>query len=69
MKVLLEIEDKSAPALLEVLRGLKYVKIRKKKKSKKGFESLRVQEAQNQVRMAEEGNGKLKPAKEFVDEI
>ena len=34
MKLLIEVEDKKAPALLEVLRGLIFVKTKRLKKKK-----------------------------------
>ncbi len=69
MKVLLEIEDDKAPALLEVLKGLKYVKTKKIKKSKKEAVLEGLKEAIEEVKLAKEGKIKLKSAKELLDEL
>ena len=69
MKVLLEIEDEKAPALLEVLKGLKYVKTTKIKKSKKEEVLEGLKEAIDEVKLAKEGKIQLKSFDEFLNEL
>lgn len=71
MKVMLEIEDKKAPALMEVLNGLKYVKatpVKAKLKSKEKF-LKELQESVEEVKLHKAGKVKMKSAKELLDEL
>jgi hypothetical protein len=68
MKVLLDIRDDKAPSLLEVLKGLSYVKTKTLSSSKAKFlEELR--EAVEEVRLIKAGKLKGRPAKELLDEL
>ena len=69
MKVLLEIEDEKAPALLKVLKDLKYVKTKKIKQSKKEAVLEGLKEAIEEVKLAKEGKVKLKSFDEFLNEL
>jgi len=69
MKLLLEVEDKKAPALLEVLRGLNFVKTKRIKKDKKERVLKGLKEAIEEVKLAKEGKIKLKTAQELLDEL
>jgi hypothetical protein len=68
MKVLLDIQDDKAPALLEVLKGLSYVKT--KNVSDKKAEFLQgLKEAVEEVKLIKAGKLKGRPAKELLDEL
>lgn len=68
MKVLLDIKDNKAPSLLEVLKGLSYVKAKPLTDTKAQFlEDLR--EAVKEVRLIKAGKLKGRPAKELIDEL
>lgn len=69
MKVLLEIEDKKAPALLRVLKDLKYVKAKKVKHSRKNEILEGLKEAVEEVKLAKQGKIKLKTAQELLNEL
>jgi len=69
MKLLLEVEDKKAPALLEVLKGLSFVKTKRIKTSKKERVLAGLKEAIEEVKLAKEGKIKLKTAQELLDEL
>jgi len=69
MKVLLEIEDKKAPALMEVLKGLKYVKTKRIKETKKEAFLKDLKEAVEEVKLAKQGKIKLKTFDEFLNEL
>lgn len=69
MKLLLEVEDKKAPALLEVLKGLSFVKTKKVKKTKKESVLKGLKEAIEEVNLAKEGKIKLKSFDEFLNEL
>ena len=68
MKVLLDIKDDKAPALLEVLKGLSYVKT-KTISDEKNELLLEFREAVEQVKSAKKGKVKLKSLDEFIAEI
>jgi hypothetical protein len=68
MKVLLEINDDNAPALLEVLKGLPYVITETIVDSKDEF-LAELQESIQQVKSAKEGKVKLKTVDELIDEL
>jgi hypothetical protein len=65
MKVLLEIEDKKAHALMEVLKDLKYVKTITIKETKKEAFLKGLKEAVEEVKLAKQGKVKLKTFDEF----
>jgi hypothetical protein len=68
MKVLLDIQDDKAPALLEVLRGLSYVKTEKINDKKAEF-LAGLKEAVADVKLIKIGKLKGQPAKELLDEL
>ena len=68
MKVLLDIKDDKAPALLEVLKGLSYVKT-KTISDEKNELLLEFREAVQQVKSAKKGKVKLKSIDEFIAEL
>ncbi len=69
MKLLLEVEDRKAPALLEVLKGLNFVKTRKIKETKQEKVLKDLKEAIEEVNLAKEGKIKLKSFDEFLNEL
>ena len=70
MKVMLEIEDKKAPALLRVLKDLKYVKAKKIKKKITQEEFLKgLKESVDEVNLAIRGKAKMKTFDEFLNEL
>ena len=69
MKLLIEVEDKKAPALLEVLRGLSFVKTKRIKKDKKERVLKGLKEAIEEVKLAKAGKIKLKTFDEFLNEL
>ncbi|MCZ8239528.1 MAG: hypothetical protein O9346_16525 [Leptospiraceae bacterium] len=68
MKVLLDIQDKKAASLLEVLKGLSYVKTKPLTKANAEFleDAKTAVEEMNQIKQ-----GKLKPrlATDFLNEV
>ena len=69
MKLLIEVEDKKAPALLEVLSGLSFVKTKRIKKDKKEKVLQGLKEAIEEVKLAKEGKIKMKTFDEFLNEL
>lgn len=76
MKILLEIPDEKAPALMEVLNDISYVKTTvpsgKNKKSKKQKEPRLLRElrqAVEEVKLIEAGKLKARSARELLDEL
>ena len=68
MKVLLDIKDSKAASLLEVLRGLPYVKT----ESLSGEKVLLIKEikkAVEEMKLIRAGKLKARPLKELLDEI
>ena len=68
MKVLLDIKDSKAASLLEVLRGLSYVKT----ESLSGEKVLlikEIKEAVKEMKLIRAGKLKARPVKELLDEI
>ena len=68
MKVLLDIKDSKAASLLEVLRGLPYVKT----ESLSGEKVLLIKEikkAVEEMKLIRAGKLKARPVKELLDEI
>lgn len=68
MRVMLEINDDKAPALLEVLKGLPYVKTETIVEEKDEF-IAELKESIQQVKAAKEGKIKLKTLDELIDEL
>ncbi|WP_346237929.1 hypothetical protein ABDK00_002500 [Niabella insulamsoli] len=75
MKILIEIPDDKAPALMEVLNDISYVKTsvppsEKKKKKQKESRLLReLRQAVEEVKLIEAGKKKGRPARELLDEL
>ena len=68
MKILIEVEDQKAEFLIELLKQLKFVKV--KPISPYKAEILGgIEEAVDQVNMAREGSVRLKSARDLLDEI
>lgn len=68
MKVLLEIKDNKAAALLEVLKGLPYVKA-KTISDEKAVLMGEIKEAVENLKLVRQGKLKARPAKELLDEL
>jgi hypothetical protein len=68
MKVLLDIKDSKAHSLLEVLKGLDYVKAKTINEEKAQLME-EIKEAVSQVRLAKKGKIKLKSMDEFLNEL
>lgn len=68
MRVLLDIKDNKAASLLEVLRGLPYVKT-KTISDEKALLMEEVKEAVENLKLVREGKLKARPAKELLDEL
>ena len=69
MKILLEVEDNKASALLEVLNGLSFVKTQSLKNDKKKIVLKGVKEAVKEVKLAKKSKIKLKIFDVFLDEL
>lgn len=68
MKVLLEIDDKKATHLLEVLKGLSYVKT-KMISDEKALLIEEIQEAVENLNLVRKGKLKARPAKDLLNEL
>lgn len=68
MKVLLDIKDSKASHLLEVLKGLSYVKT-KTLSDEKAILLEEMKEAVDNVALAKKGKLKLKSAKDLYNEL
>ncbi|MBW9233781.1 hypothetical protein [Leptospira santarosai] len=68
MKVLLDIKDEKAQALLEILKGLSFVKTKTLTSSKAKFMED-VKEAVEEMKLVKAGKLKPKSAQEFLDEL
>ena len=68
MKVLLDIKDNKALHLLEVLKGLSYVKTKRLTDEKAQLMSD-VREAVDNLKLVRRGKLKARPAKELLDEL
>lgn len=68
MKVLLEIKDNKAEHLIEVLKGLSYVKT-KMISNEKALLIEELKEAVDNLNLAKKGKLKLKPARELLNEL
>ncbi len=68
MKVLLDIKDNKANHLLEVLKGLSYVKI-KTISEEKALLMEEIKEAVENLALVREGKLKARPAKDLLNEL
>lgn len=68
MKVLLDIKDDKAHHLLEVLKGLPYVKTKQLTEPKAELIS-EIREAVENLHLVRQGKLKARPAKELLDEL
>ena len=68
MKVLLDIKDSKAVHLLEVLKGLSYVKT-KRLTNEKSLLMEEIKEAVENLKLVRNGKLKARPAKELLDEL
>ncbi|AXR66824.1 hypothetical protein [Leptospira mayottensis] len=68
MKVLLDIKDEKAQALLEILKGLSFVKTKPLTSPKAKFIED-VQEAVEEMKLVKTGKLKARPAQELLDEL
>jgi len=68
MKILLDIDDKKATHLLEVLKGLSYVKT-KLISDEKFLQMGELKEAIEELNLIRQGKLKGIPAKQLLDEI
>ncbi|MDB5282904.1 MAG: hypothetical protein JWO06_1979 [Bacteroidota bacterium] len=68
MKVLLDIKDNKAAHLLEVLKGLSYVKT-KLITPEKALLMEEIKEAIDNLKLVRKGKLKARPAKELLDEL
>lgn len=69
MKVLLDIQDDKASAVMEILNNLPFVKTKEIKKSKKQQLIDDLKEAIEDVKLAKAGKLKLKSLDEFLNEL
>ena len=71
MKVILDIKENSrTPFLIEMLKGLNYVKVIKEVKDRNESQMISdFTEAFNDVKLHEEGEKKLKLAKDVINEL
>jgi len=70
MKVILDIQENKAPFFLELINGLKYIRIIKQIKDKRKSRAIQdIVEAFNDVKLHEEGKKTLKSAKQLLDDI
>jgi polyhydroxyalkanoate synthesis regulator phasin len=68
MKVLLDIKDDKASHLLEVLKGLKYVKA-KTISNEKALLIEEIKEAVDNLSLVRKGKLKARPAKDLLNEL
>lgn len=68
MKVLLDIKDNKANHLLEVLKGLSYVKVKTISKEK-ALLMEEIKEAVENLTLVREGKLKARPAKDLLNEL
>jgi len=68
MKVILDIKDNKAASLLEVLRGLSYVKT-EPLSEEKALLIKEIKEAVHEMKLIKAGKLKARPVKELLDEI
>lgn len=68
MKVLLDIKDKKAIHLMEVIKGFSYVKATPIS-NEKALLIEEIKDAVEQLKMVREGKLKARPAKELLNEL
>ena len=68
MKVLLDIQDNKANHLLEVLKGLSYVKV-KTISEEKALLMEEIKESVDNLALVREGKLKARPAKDLLNEL
>jgi hypothetical protein len=68
MKVILDIKDNKAASLLEVLRGLSYVKT-EPLSEEKALLIKEIKEAVEEMKLIKKGKLKARPVKELLDEL
>ncbi|MEO8088481.1 MAG: hypothetical protein ABI763_16800 [Bacteroidota bacterium] len=68
MQVLLDIKDEKAPSLMEVLKGLSYVKTQTLTPAKARF-LLELKDAIEEVKLIRTGKLKGRSAKKLIDEL
>lgn len=68
MKILLDIKDDKALYLLEVLKGLSFVKT-KVLTDEKALLMSEIHEAVENLKLVKEGKLKARPAKDLLDEL
>lgn len=68
MKVMLDIKDNKAASLLEVLRGLSYVKT-EPLSEEKALLIKEIKEAVEEMKLIKKGKLKARPVKELLDEL
>ena len=70
MKVILDIQENKASFFMELVNGLKYVRIIKQIKDKRKSQAIQdIVDAFNDVKLHEEGKKTLKSANQLLDEI
>jgi hypothetical protein len=70
MKVILDIQESKAPFFIELINGLKYVRIIKKVNDKQKNSAIQdIVDAFNDIKLHEEGKKNLKSANQLLDEI
>jgi hypothetical protein len=70
MKVILDIQESKAPFFIELINGLKYVRIIKKVKDRRKSKAIQeIVDALNDVKLHEEGKKTLKTANQLLDEL
>jgi len=70
MKIILEVQENKAPFFIELINGLKYIRILKKVENKQKSKAIQdILDAFNEVTLHEEGSIKLKSANQLLDEI
>jgi hypothetical protein len=70
MKVILDIQESKAPFFIELINGLKYVRIIKKVNDKQKNSAIQdIVDAFNDIKLHEEGKKNLKSANQILDEI
>ncbi len=68
MKVILDIKDENASSLMEVLKGLKYVKAKPITTAKATY-FVELKESVEEVKLAKKGKLKLKTFDSFLNEL
>jgi len=70
MKIILDIQESKAPFFIELINGLKYIRIIKQIKDKHKSKAIQdIVEAFNDVKLHEEGKKQLKSANQLLDEL